>query len=161
MFILLSIYHACDRAIIMHMIEGLPAFQRSRRYDLPRAVCLVSSADRCSVSSVRACVVPCVVCPGTCPALVLARPALLPVLFSRSGCAGGCGLHRRGIWGEPGVGQVMPAIKFFKEKGVFGVFLSNTHPTFTNQNPSDCASLQKFRKTQKGPSRSLDCAIIS
>lgn len=59
--------------------------------DLP-ARSLVSSAYRCSVPSARACVVPCMVCPGTCPALVLARPALLPVLCSLPGCAGvrGC-----------------------------------------------------------------------
>lgn len=93
--------------------------------------------------------------------LHLARPSLLPVLCSLSGCAGSWGLHRRGIQGAPGVGQVMPAIKFFKEKGVFGVPLANTHPTFTNPNPSDCASLQKFRKIQKDPFRSLECAIIS
>lgn len=37
----------------------------------------------CSVSSVRA-----TVCHGIFPALVLARPALLPVLCSLSGCAG-------------------------------------------------------------------------
>lgn len=60
----------------------------------------------------------------------------------------------------PGVGQVMPAIKFFKEKGVFGIPLANTHPTFTNQNPSDCASLQKFRKNKKDPSPGLICAIL-
>ena len=71
------------------------------------------------------------------------------------------GVHRRGIWVEPGVGQVMPAIKFFKEKGVFDVTLAKTHPTFTKRNPSDCASLQKFQKIQKGPSLGLDCAIIS
>lgn len=126
------------------------------RPDLPGVVCLVSSADRCSVSSVRACV--------SClawSALHLVRPVLLPVLCSPSGCAGGWGLHRRGIQGAPGVGQVMPAIKFFKEKGVFGVSLTNIHPTFTKRNLSDCASLQKFRKIQKGPFRSLDCAIIS
>ena len=44
-----------------------------------------------------------------CRALHLARSALLPVVCRRSGCAGGCGLHRRGIWGEPGVGQASPA----------------------------------------------------
>ena len=32
--------------------------------------------------------------------------------------------------------------------------IKKTHPTFTNQNPSDCASLQKFRKIQKDPSPS-------
>lgn len=73
----------------------------------------------------------------------------------------GLGLHWRGIQGAPGVGQVMPAIKFFKEKGVFSVPLANTHPTFTKRNPSDCASLQKFQKIQKDPFWSLDCAIIS
>lgn len=95
---------------------------------------------------------------GLC--LHLARRALLPVMCRPSGCAGGWGLHRRGIQGAPVVGWVMPAIKFFKEKGVFGVPLANTHPTFTNQNPSDCASLQKFRKIQKGPSSGLICAIL-
>lgn len=39
--------------------------------------------------------------------------------------------------------------------------IKKTHPTFTNQNPSDCASLQKFQKIQKDPFRSLDCGIIS
>nr|DAF75255.1 MAG TPA: hypothetical protein [Caudoviricetes sp.] len=73
----------------------------------------------------------------------------------------GWGLHRRGIQGTPGVGQVMAAIKFFKEKGVFGVPLANTHPTFTKRTPSDCASLQKFQKIQKDPFRSLDCGIIN
>lgn len=63
-------------------------------------------------------------------------------VYSVRVCAGGWGLHRRGMWGAPGVGQVMPAIKFFKEKGV----PSPHPPPFTNQNPSDCASLQKFQK---------------
>ena len=81
------------------------------------AACLVSSADRCSVSSVRACRG--IVCPGTCPALVLARPVLRPVLCSPFGCAGG----RRGApAGYIAAAQPRPvsaAIKFFKEKGVF------------------------------------------
>ena len=91
----------------------------------------------------------------------VAWSALLPALCRLSGCAGGCGLHRRGIWGEPGVGQVMPAIKFFKEKGVFEIPLTNIHPTFTKRNVFHCAIFQIFRKIQKGPSRSLDCGIIS
>lgn len=139
---------------------GVPYQTHGTRYPAPPgAVCLVSGADRCNVSNVRECRG--MVCPDTCPPWYLARPALLPVLCSPSGCAGGWGLHPRGIQGAPGVGQVMPAIKFFKEKGVFGIPLANTHPTFTNQNPSDCASLQKFRKIQKDPFRSLDCDIIS
>ena len=62
------------------------------RYDLPRVGGLVSCAYRCSVSSFWV---------GGLPwylsALVLARPALLLVLCSLSGCAGSRGLHRRGI----------------------------------------------------------------
>lgn len=111
---------------------------------------LASNADRCSVSSVWAC--------------VSVRGLLWAVcLASGTVCAAACrvqsvrvrwgfGLHRRGIWDEPGVGQVSPATT---EK------IKKTHPTFTNQNPPDCASLQKFQKIQKGPFRSLDCAIIS
>lgn len=57
-----------------------------------RRACLVSSADRCSVSSVRA-RVPCL----AWSALVLARPALLPVLCSPSGCAG-AGVSTGGVY---------------------------------------------------------------
>ena len=88
----------------------------------------------------------------------LARPVLLPVLCNPSGCAGGWGIHRRGIQGAPWVGQVMPAHSEANKKGVPP---ADTHPTFTNPNPFDCASLQKFQKIQKDPFRSLDCAIIS
>nr|DAT65849.1 MAG TPA: hypothetical protein [Caudoviricetes sp.] len=41
-----------------------------------------------------------------------------------------------------------------------GTFFANTHPTFTKRRPSDCASLQKFRKIQKDPSSGLICAIL-
>lgn len=62
------------------------------------------------------------------------------------------GAHRRGIQPphSPARSVAQPPKKIKK-----------THPTFTNQNLSDCASLQKFRKIQKDPFRSLDCAIIS
>lgn len=127
-----------------------------RRYDLPGAACLVSGADRCSVSSVRACV-PCLVWSALHPAWF----ALLPVLCSLSGCAGGWGLHRRGIWGEPGGGVVDTSRRKNSKKAFFEVRVANTHPTFTKRNLSDCASLQIFRKIQKDPFRSLDCGIIS
>lgn len=115
--------------------------------DRPRAACLVSSADRCSVPSVRACV--------SClawSALHLARSVLLPVMCRRSGCAG--------VLGSPPAGytaaaQPRPVSLSATEK------IKKTHPTFTNQNPSDCAILQKFQKIQKDPFRSLDCGIIS
>lgn len=148
---MLSIYHACDRAITIRMIEESPTLQPRRRPDRP-ARSLVFGTYRCSVSSFWVGGLP-----WYLPALVL----VLPVMCRPSGCARWGGGHRRGIQGAQGVGQVMPAIKFFKEKGVFSVPLANTHPTFTNQNPSDCASLQKFPKIQKDPFRSLDCGIIS
>ena len=122
----------------------------------PAAACLVSGADRCSVSSVRACV-PCL----AWSALHLVWPVPLPVLCSPSGCAGGWGLHRRGIQEAPGVGWVDSLRRKNSKKAFFSVHLANPHPTFTNPNPSDCASLQKFQKIQKDPFRSLNCAIIS
>lgn len=128
------------------------------RHDLPRAVCLVSSADRCSVSSVRACV--------SClawSALVFARPGFGMV------CSAACDVQSvRARWGHLGgmgpearVGAVSPVSSDQNKKGVFCVPLANTHPTFTKRNQSDCASLQIFRKKQKDPSRRLDCDIIS
>lgn len=73
-------------------------------YTLPDTLQVVqhpppSRSSRCSVSSVRARVVPCMVCPGTCPALALTRPALLSALCSRSGCAG-AGVSTGGVYGE-------------------------------------------------------------
>nr|DAY84083.1 MAG TPA: hypothetical protein [Caudoviricetes sp.] len=75
---------------------------------------------------------------------------------------------RWGLWSPPagytgnaGGGVVNTSRRKNSKKAFSGVRVANTHPTFTKRHPSDCASLQKFRKIQKGPSRSLDCAIIS
>lgn len=142
--------YAYDRGI------AAPSSAR-RRYDPPGAVCLVSSADRYSVSSVRACV-PCL----AWSALHLARPALLPVMCRPSGCAGGLGSPPAGYTGRAGGGVGHTRDKIFQRKRRFqGGVSQTTHPTFTNRNPSDCASLQNFRKIQKDPFRNLDCAIIS
>jgi hypothetical protein len=89
-------------------------------------------------------------------------------LASGTVCAAACAVqsvrvrwgHLRGMGPEDRVGAVSPVSSDQNKKGVFGVPLTNTHPFFTNQNPSNCASLQKFQKIQKGPFRSLDCAII-
>lgn len=51
----------------------------------------------------------------------------------------------------------MPAHSEANKKGVP---FANTHPTFTKRNPSDCASLQIFRKIQKDPERGLRCGIL-
>lgn len=113
----------------------------------PGAACLVSSADRCSVSSVRA-----VVCPDTCPPLYIRHG--LPCCLRCAVCPGALGL------GSPPAGyiaaaQPRPVSPSTTEK------IKKTHPTFTKRNPSDCASLQIFRKIQKDPYWRLDCAIIS
>ena len=79
----------------------------------------------------------------------------------RPGALEWAGVHLRGIQEAPGVGWVDSLSRKNSKKAFFGVSLANTHPTFTKRNPSDCASLQKFRKIQKGPFRNLDCGIIS
>ena len=90
-------------------------------------------------------------------ALHLARSVLPPVVFRRFGCAGMAGVHRRGIQGTPGVGQVSPVSSDQNKKGTF---FAITHPIFTKRHLSDCASLQIFRKIQKDPSPGLICAIL-
>ena len=124
-----------------------------RRYDLLGVACLVSSADRCSVSSVWACVSVRVLLCAVC-------------LASGTACPDACAMQAVLVrWGHPGgmgpearVGVVSPVSSDQNKKGAF---FSNTNPTFTNQNPSDCASLQKFQKIQKDPFLSLYCGIIS
>lgn len=90
------------------------------------------------------------ICPAW-SALHLARPALLSVLCSHFGCAGRCM--------EPPAGyiaaaQPRPVSPVTTEK------IKKTHPALTKRNLSDCASLQIFRKIQKGPSPGLICAIL-
>lgn len=92
---------------------------------------------------------------------------------SGTACAASCDVQafrvRWGLWSPPagytgsaGGGAGHARDKIFQRKRRFsGVALQTTNPTFTNPNPSDCASLQKFRKIQKDPFRSLNCGIIS
>lgn len=96
------------------------------------------------------CVVSCAVCPAVCgsPQSVRVRWGLGSPPAGYMGRAGGVG------------GQSLdfrsPRKRRFRRS-------SRHHPphlTFTNQNPPDCASLQKFRKIQKGPSPGLICAIL-
>ena len=112
------------------------------RPDLPGAVRLVSSADRCSVSSVRACV-PCL----AWSALHLARPALLSVLCSPSGYAGGWGLHLRGIQGAPGVGQVMPAHSETHKKAFFSFIPTPPSQIKTHSIVQVSKNSKKYKKT--------------
>ena len=66
-------------------------------------------------------------------ALVLARSALLPVMCSPSGCAGGWGLHLWGIWGAPGVGWSTPRVEKIQKRRFIKVVVIH-HPLFSAQN---------------------------
>ena len=84
-------------------------------------------------------------CPGVwavCLALhgtpwYLARPALLPALRRRSGCAG---VDSGTPAGYTASGVPRPVSPSTTEK------IKKTHSSFTKRHPSDCASLQKFPK---------------
>ena len=90
------------------------------------------------------------ICPAW-SALHLARSALLSVLCSHFGCAGRC---RKPPAGYIAAAQPRPVSPVTTEK------IKKTHPALTKRNLSDCASLQIFRKIQKGPSPGLICAIL-
>lgn len=99
--------------------------------------------------------------PGVCRALH-GLPWYLPRPGSDTACAAVCavqsfrvcwgwGIHRRGIRGAPGVGQVMPAIKFFKEKGVFRCH-SRQHPPHPHKTkPIRLCNSPKIPKNTKRP----------
>ena len=148
------------------MCPLLLSFGHTPRHPAPhpvrsaRRACLVSSADRCSVTSVRACV-PCAVCCGR-SALHLARPALLSVVCISSGCAGGWGLHLWGIWREPGVGRSTPRVEKI-QKRCFSAFLLPT-PTPSSQNETSVIVQvsKNFPQKQKDPYKGpVLCAILA
>jgi len=93
----------------------------------------------------------CAVCPGTCPALVLVRPALLSAVCSPSGCAGVC---RGAPAGYTATAQPRPVSLPTTEK------IKKTHPILTKRNVCHCAIFQIFRKIQKDPSPGLICVIL-
>lgn len=121
-----------------------------RLYDLPeRGLSGIGCRPVQTVQRSGVCSLPCMVCSSSgTPCAVPYRAQSFRV---RWGYPGGIGPEAR-------VGVVSPV---FSDQNKKGTFIANTHPTFTNRNPSDCASLQIFQKIKKDPSRSLDCAIIS
>lgn len=92
-------------------------------------------------------------------ALHLARSVLLPVLCSRSGCAGGWGLHLWGIWGEPGVGRSTPRVEKIQKRR----FPRLPTPSFLRKTPPPpIANLKNFPQKQKDPYKgSAFCAILA
>lgn len=111
-----------------------PAFRR--RPDRPAWRSGIECRPVQRVQRLGVCVVPCVVC-----------------LASGTVCAAACDVQAvRVRWrlvappaGYTAAAQPRPVSPVTTEK------IKKTHPAFTNQNPSDCASLQKFQKIQKRP----------
>lgn len=126
--------------------DTLPAPSTRRRYDLPGVACLVSGADRCSVSSVRA----------VCRAL-RGLPCIwhgLPCCLCCSVCPGalGWGLHLWGIWGEPGVGWSTPRVEKIQKRR----FPFSLTPSFLRKTPHPLLSISKIpRKNKKTPTKGL------
>lgn len=137
---------------------NMDKIKRPKLYTLPDTLQAVQhpppSRSPCAARPAFGRVCRCVACCGR-SGLHLARSALLPVLWQSVRVRWG---HPGGIGPEARVGVVSPVSSDQNKKGTF---FANTHPTFTKRNPSDCANLQIFRKIQKDPFRSLDCAIIS
>ena len=146
-------FEPLHRVQICTVSDTLNALQRPAAVTiLPSVGGLVSIADRCSVSSVRACVCRCV----AWSALHLARPALLPVMCIRSGCAGGCGLHLWGIWGEPGVGRSTPRVEKIQKRR----FSFLPTPSFLHKTPPPLSPIPKiFQKYKKTPTKGL-CSVL-
>lgn len=125
--------HICTVSDTLHALQR-PAPLRSARVGG-----LVLSAGRCSVSSVRVCVVLCVV------RLVVCRVQSVRVCWGR-------GLHLWGIWGEPGGGVVDTS----RRKNSKKAFLLPTHPLFSAQNAPPLLSISKIpRKNKKTPTKGL------
>ena len=125
-----------------------------RRYDLPGVGGLVSSADRCSMFSVRVCVSG----RGTaCPASGTACPAACDVQSFR--VRWGMGSPPLGYIGRAGGG----AVDTSRRKNSKKAFSLPTHPSFLHKSPPTpyCQS-QKFPQKQKDPYKgSVFCAILA
>lgn len=105
-------------------------------------------ADRCSVSSVRACVpVRRVLCGLSCiwngPCCCLCC-AVVPGAL-------GAWVSTGGVYRESRGGQVMPAIKFFKEKGVFQRSPYQHPPHLHKSKPIRLCKSPNFPKNTKRP----------
>lgn len=95
-----------------------------------------------------------------CPGSGTACPATCAVQSVRM--RWGWGLHRRGIQAALGVGWVMPAIKFFKEKGVFRVSYCKlpTPPSQIRTHPIVQVS-KNSEKNKKTPYGAIECVILA
>lgn len=143
-FLRIYFFGFCLSAFAQFRTRSAPSSSRLR-YDLPGVACLVSSAYRCSVSSVRGCV-PC-----------LARSAMPPVMCRPSGRAG-AGVSTSGVYGESrGWGWSTPRVEKIQKRR------SPPTPLFSAQNTPPPLSISKIPpQKQKDPYKgSVFCAILA
>lgn len=134
---------------------NMDKIKRPKLYTLPDTLQAVQhpppSRSPCAARPAFGRVCRCVACCGR-SGLHLARSALLPVLCSLSGCAGGWGLHLWGIWGEPGVGWSTPRVEKIQKRHF--PFLPT--PSFLRKTPYPLLSISKIsRKNKKTPTKGL------
>ena len=117
----------------------------------------VQTGAACPASGRLCLALHCMVCPGTCPALVFGTACAAACAVQSFRVRWGWGLHRRGIQGAPGVGQVMPAHSEANKKGVFPV---SPPPGSCATHPHPHGPAPKFRrKNKKTPTKGL-CSVL-
>lgn len=121
----------------------------------PGAACLVSSADRCSVSSVRACVAVCGLLWSVCLASGTACAAVCAVQSFR--VRWGLGSPPEGYTASAGGGVGHARDKIFQRKRRS---ISLPTPSFLCKTPHPHCRFQKFpAKTKKTPTKGL-CSVL-
>ena len=127
-----------------------------RRYDLPGVACLVSSADRCSVSSVWA-----AVCPGTClPWFWHGLPCCLCCAVCPD--ALGLGSPPAGYTGSSGGGVGHARDKIFQRKRRFSWFVLLTPTSSSQTKPHLIVQVSKnSEKNKKTPYGAIECVILA
>ena len=137
------------RVHICTVSDALPALQRPPPSRSPRVACLVSGADRCSVSSVWAC--------------VSVRRVLhgLPCCLRCAVCSGALWL-----WSPPAgyIGRAGGwAVDTSRRKNSKKAFSPPAHPLCSAQNtPTPIVNLKNFPQKQKDPYKgSVFCAILA
>lgn len=94
-------------------------------------------------------------------ALVLALPALLPVMCSLSGCAGAGRGHRWGIQGEPGVGWSTLRVEKNSKKAFSAFLLSIPTPPSQIKTHLIVQVSKNSEKNKKTPYGAIECVILA
>jgi hypothetical protein len=95
-------------------------------------------------------------------ALVLARPALLPVMCRPSGCAGALGSPPAGYTGSSGGGVGHARDKIFQRKRRFSWFVLLTPTSSSQTKPHLIVQVSKnSEKNKKTPYGAIECVILA